>query len=257
MTEPRRLLELHERDAMGALLRSARLDEPPASALARATDAAVLAARGASSIVPPANGPFGRVVWGAGVGLASIALLIIGVALLGRRGDEAVRAEQPLAHLSWVAPAVRMEEAPPPEAPKTDVAPQAEREAPRRAPSVAPSHRAPAPSASNPPSDDDSLSAELRAIDAALAALSGGDAAKSLSLLDAYAKRFPRGQLRLEATVARIEALAKSGARAEATAIAERLLAAQPNSPYAARIRALLGLPRPSPSAPESSERIP
>jgi hypothetical protein len=64
--------------------------------------------------------------------------------------------------------------------------------------------------------------------------------ARTLRLLDAYQREFPRGDLGPEAKVLRIEALAKSGRKDEAAAIARAFLHADPSSPHAERIRALL-----------------
>jgi hypothetical protein len=47
--------------------------------------------------------------------------------------------------------------------------------------------------------------------------------------------------LRVEATALRIEALLRSGKRARATSLANAFLARNPKSPYAARVRALIG----------------
>lgn len=87
-----------------------------------------------------------------------------------------------------------------------------------------------------------SLAAEVTAIDAARTALRNGDVAGCLNALDHYQHDFPHGLLGQEANVLRIEAMLR-GNRPGARAAAERFLAANPSSPYATRIRSLLGGP--------------
>ena len=86
-----------------------------------------------------------------------------------------------------------------------------------------------------------SLAEEVAAIKSAKAALAAGNAGQSLHELDAYRSRFPRGRLVQEASVVRIEALLKSGDSAAANAMADRFLAANADSPYAARVHTLIG----------------
>jgi Outer membrane lipoprotein len=86
-----------------------------------------------------------------------------------------------------------------------------------------------------------SLAEEVAAIKSAKGALAGGNAAQALRELDAYKLHFPRGRLAQEATVVRIEALMGSGNQAAAGAVADRFLAAHPDSPYSARVRTLVG----------------
>lgn len=90
------------------------------------------------------------------------------------------------------------------------------------------------------PSSAADLSAELAALDAARAALSGGSPSSALSLLDAYSRAHPRGRLALEAEVLRIDALARSGLRQAAQERARAFLRQRPNSVLASRVRAHL-----------------
>ena len=78
-------------------------------------------------------------------------------------------------------------------------------------------------------------------LEAARAALGGGDAPGALAALDRYSQRFPSGILGREAMVLRIEALQKKGDRASARELGHRFLAAYPRDAYAARVRSLLG----------------
>lgn len=86
-----------------------------------------------------------------------------------------------------------------------------------------------------PPAE--ALRAELAQLDAARARLASGRPDEALRLLDAYARSTPRGRLKLEAEVLRIDALAKSGRSAQAKARAQAFLARYPNSVLAARVR--------------------
>jgi outer membrane protein assembly factor BamD (BamD/ComL family) len=88
---------------------------------------------------------------------------------------------------------------------------------------------------------DSSIIAELHTLDQARAALSNGSPAQALALLDAYALRFPHASMKPEATVLRIEALERAGDLSAATRVAQAFLRSNPSSPYASRIRSLLG----------------
>ncbi len=108
----------------------------------------------------------------------------------------------------------------------------------------APSHRA---AASNTASADKSnapegpsLEGEVAALDLARNVLAGGDAARTLGLLDQYEQAFPKGALRPEATYLRIQALSRAGQREAARSLAARFLAHHPKSPHAAQLQALL-----------------
>jgi hypothetical protein len=95
----------------------------------------------------------------------------------------------------------------------------------------------PAPVAEAPPG----LAAEVLALREARRALASGQPSTTLQLLDAYETRFVHPVLLPEATVMRIEALLALGRTGEARTISDRLLAEQPNSAYAQRVRSLLG----------------
>jgi hypothetical protein len=85
-----------------------------------------------------------------------------------------------------------------------------------------------------------SLADEVRSLDAARAALEGGDGRKALRALDAHEASFRQGVLGPEATVLRIEGLFAAGRDGEAKTLAGAFLAAHPESAYAARVRSLL-----------------
>ncbi len=86
-----------------------------------------------------------------------------------------------------------------------------------------------------------SFSAELRSLDEARAAIAAKEPARALGILDGYTARFPRGAMAPEAAVLRIEALANAGDHAAAERVAEVFLRENPGSPYAPRVRSLLG----------------
>jgi outer membrane protein assembly factor BamD (BamD/ComL family) len=84
------------------------------------------------------------------------------------------------------------------------------------------------------------MAAELSALDGARVALSSGDSARALSILDRYTSDFPHGALAPEATLLRIEALVAAGDGDGARRTAAAFLASHPDSPYAKRIASLL-----------------
>jgi hypothetical protein len=81
---------------------------------------------------------------------------------------------------------------------------------------------------------------EVTRLDEARTALDQADPDRALTILQEYARRFPRGALAPEAAVLRIEALVAAGDRAAATRAAQSFLRANPSSPYAQRIESLL-----------------
>ncbi len=112
-------------------------------------------------------------------------------------------------------------------------------DAPRRRPTtskVSHPQRGKAASAGAEPSTFDE---ELALLSAARAGLAANDVPASLRAVERYRARFPSGLFAEEIEVIRIEALASSGERASAHALAERFLAANPSSAYAARVRSL------------------
>ncbi|AKV04287.1 hypothetical protein AKJ09_10950 [Labilithrix luteola] len=81
---------------------------------------------------------------------------------------------------------------------------------------------------------------ELALVEGARAALTRGDGQSALAILDRYDANFPSGALASEAAIARIEALARLGRADAARDAAQRFLAHNAASPYAARVRAIL-----------------
>jgi outer membrane protein assembly factor BamD (BamD/ComL family) len=82
-------------------------------------------------------------------------------------------------------------------------------------------------------------------LDQARGAVRDGQPARGLSILDAYASRFPHGAMAPEASIVRIEALVRAGDRAGAKRAGDAFLRANPSSPYAPRIESLVGSTNP------------
>ena len=103
-----------------------------------------------------------------------------------------------------------------------------------------------ASSAPLPNSESGNLSTlreEALMLEAARAALQGGDTHRAQQVLHDMRVRFPRGQLGEEREVLAIEILARSGRAAEAVSRASAFLESHPRSPYAPRMRELAGSP--------------
>jgi len=90
-----------------------------------------------------------------------------------------------------------------------------------------------------PPSDD--LSAETALLRAVRDDLRANRTASALQRLDDYDARFPRGLMREEASVERVEALVRAGDRASARALGQRMLVERPAGPFARKLRSLVG----------------
>lgn len=95
--------------------------------------------------------------------------------------------------------------------------------------------------APKPVSSAEALRSELARLDAARRKLAVGQPEHALTLLDDYDRALPRGVLKLEAEVLRIDALSRSGRLAQAQARAASFLARHPNSVLAARVRRIAG----------------
>jgi hypothetical protein len=91
------------------------------------------------------------------------------------------------------------------------------------------------------PRADSRLSREVAALESVQNALTERNPEVALRLLDRYAANFPAGALSSEATVFRVRALLLRGDRAGAQAIVNTYSVAHPESPYAKRLRGLLG----------------
>lgn len=266
MSEPRRLLEIGNDEDL-ALLRSAKDDAPNRGAQMR-----TLAALGVASSVMAASAStaaatttgFSLVKW-IGIGLAGTALIGGGAVVADRMMTDGAPAPQAQLEAPAVVdapapPPVERHAAPPVEEPAeeddedeqvedAEVAEVADAEEAPAEPVVAPKAPAKSPAAvapkakaqaRKPAAKKSSLAAEVAALDDARSAMEGGNAKKALAALDQHDRKFDKGMLGPEATVLRIEVLIQAGKHAEAAALAQSFLAANPSSPYAARVRTLL-----------------
>ncbi len=89
------------------------------------------------------------------------------------------------------------------------------------------------------PSD---LRAEIALVDAARTAVATGGDDRALALLHRYDTSYRPGTFRPEAAALRIEALAHLGRTAQALPLAQRFIAAHPDSPLADRVARVTGL---------------
>ncbi len=244
MKDPQRLLEGGGSAQELLLLRAGETEEPSdlgkqklAAALGIALGVTATAGAATASQAGAGAGAAGASI-APGAKLATPWLLsLLGGALLGGAALTYV-AMRPAekAPVAVVQPAPKAEvraSAPAPEA-----TPQALPEAPRPSEIEEPAEPAPRSVAS---SDAKSIAREIAALDDVRRSLSAGEPQKALKQLGDYGRSHPRGVLRQEATLLRIEALARVGDRAGARRLADRFLGANPSSPHEKRIRALVG----------------
>jgi hypothetical protein len=116
--------------------------------------------------------------------------------------------------------------------------------------SSTPTSRKPVPKPQAAPTTPLTLEEETQALERARASLAAGEPGAALATLDAYQKA-RGGTLALEATLLRIQALSAAGRTSEASELAQRFVAANPNSPLVDRARRYLtprasGASRPS-----------
>lgn len=100
----------------------------------------------------------------------------------------------------------------------------------------------PAASASAPAGGD--LMAEIRALELVRAALTQHRAADARAALQSYDRAFPQKLLTEEARALEIETLLAEGHRDDAESLARAFLASSGDTPYARRVRTLIGAPR-------------
>jgi hypothetical protein len=101
-------------------------------------------------------------------------------------------------------------------------------------------------SAAQAPTEDpatDSLRREVATLKRARAALAASHPASAATVLDEYARAFPRGVLHAEAAALRVELAAELREAALARSLGSQFLIDYPNSALAARVRRVAGLP--------------
>ena len=165
----------------------------------------------------------------AGIGATGALAIWGGQTMVQDRTPAAVSPTRAVVPAPAAAPRPALKATPIEALPETEAAVAAE------APAPAPAPRAVVPS------KVDTLPLELEAIDNARRALASGNPALASRLLDSYQARFPKPRLRAEATVLRVETLIARGDRAGAARLGRAFLTSNPKSPYARRVRSLIG----------------
>lgn len=249
MTEPRRLLE-GEATGLERELIKALAEERPSPALSERMAAGFVASMGPAL----AGGGTAALTLTKGALVAAVAVAVAGgVSWLSREEPKSTRP----AHASLPA-AMQPAKAFPP-APKATAQAFEEPNSPPNDPSSAPTSAPPprlraaqtslesmkpasepTPEPGSDASAADDVSEEIRALDAAKSALRRGDSARALRELNGYARRFPAGVLAQEASVLRIQALARSGDRDTAGRLARQFVARHPSSPHVEQLKRLI-----------------
>ncbi len=251
MSDPQRLMGDGASDFEKELLRSWEAEQPSDAARAgvlaavgigvgaAAATAAKVGAAAGGSIAPKAAATVSAIA------IAKWAAVVVGVAAVGATFGYVRHASRLVApHAAAPATAPEIVATAAPVAVPADV--------PVEVPADVPSSDAPrarsndARTRSSPRAHSSALGAlgeQVSALDSARRALAAGDAASAVRQLDDYEARFPGGALVEEAEVLRVEALLAEGDRASAARVGDRFLSAHPNSPHAARVRALLASP--------------
>jgi TolA-binding protein len=247
MSDPQRLLAEGASDFEKDLLRSWEAEQPSDAARAKvlaaaglgvaltaAATATKLGAAAGGSVAPKAIASAGGAVIAKWLAVGAVGLAVTGAtvgyvrhaAQVRRDEATAARAAAPVSAAPKSAPQVATP------APASDGLPMVVPTAP-----AAPHTRA---RATTPREHPSALGEQVSALDSAHRALASGDAAGAIRQLDDYEARFPEGALFEEAEVLRVEALVGAGDHAAAERAGQRFLAAHPNSPHAARVRALI-----------------
>jgi TolA-binding protein len=245
MNDPERLHDGAGSPLLRTMLSAAREEQPSDRALQRTLIAisAGTAVLGASAVAGGAGSStsFGVILKWVGIG-ATAGLVTAGAAVtLDQRlaPGTASSAISP-GPVTQAAPRVELAARPRQPAPATDEAEETETETEPPA-GKRPLNTAPSAPAVELKEDDPSLNAEVAALDRARKSLASGQADRALGELGAYARDFPGGRLGPEALFLRMEASAQRGDQASAERAARELLQHHPNSPHAARARAVLG----------------
>ena len=225
-------------ELVGRLLDAARNDVASGEAerQARLHDRVVGAGPGGGG--PGASGPaarsFGSTPWvraaGLCAGVAALALLGSSFVRAPSRASAPLVAATPPSQDAVAAPTAPLQEAPP--------APLGVWQLPSMTAEAAPRGSS---AASGVVSDDDTLAADLAALEKARQHLRAGDPRAALTALDELERRSPRSRVGDEATVLRIEVLSVQGRSDEGRRLAARFLETHPGSIYRPRIAQSLG----------------
>jgi hypothetical protein len=261
---PRRMLDGGAGDPERNLVASARLDRVPRAAKARVAAAlgGVLELQAApSELEPAARGPLPQSGARSGLGVVGVGVvgaIALSLWLQATRGEPSSVAStsrpaslpSPAAESPKAAPRAepdsRAEPAAAPPMQQPAEAMQQAKLAPKSGPSDADRSAPPRPKRASTPHREPveaGLLAEVRALEAVSAAIGAAQLARAARELDAYHRRFPRGELAIEADVLAIQLAAARGDDEAASSGAERLLARPEAEHYRARVRALLSSP--------------
>jgi len=114
-------------------------------------------------------------------------------------------------------------------------------------PNVVAANPAPRPerAAARPALRSPSLAREVVVLAQVRRELIDGNSARTLDMLDAYAREFPRGELAAQALLFRVEALRARGANLRAMAILHQFVTNNPKNRWSAPMRKLIREARP------------
>jgi hypothetical protein len=250
MSDPRRLLDGGGTDIERSLLEAGDTEAPDGVAKRRA---AIALAIGVTSVWPTAAAASATATATAKTAKVGVPLIVkllavgtVGVGTLGVAKFVVSKPEP--APIAQTAPATNpvpaAEKSPVQSAPEAKIVEAPPVEEAKAEPVAEPERRAPSTSAAAPKSSaDTSIASEILMIDQARKSVAAGSGASAIRALDDYRRQYPRGRFSEEATLIRIEALAQSGNRAGAKALAGRYRASHPNSPHLRRIESIVGSP--------------
>ena len=227
----RRLLDAASRELPSVELTRKMQQALGLSIAASALTAATVKSSGSAAATAATSAP--AFAWPAiSVGVLALAVTGAVVGLRSTAGHHA--AQRPVA----TAPAVVLGPAPVAPAPIAPTAPAPVTPAFERRASVPARAHHHALAAATP----SELRAEIALVDAARSAVATGADDRALVLLNRYDSSYRAGTFRPEATALRIEALDHLGRTAQAQTLAQRFLAAYPESPLADRVARVTGV---------------
>lgn len=198
--------------------------------------------------VVPADGLLQR-LWASSLGKLGVGLVLLGVpvaGLLGLYSDTPALPPPVQARLAPNAPRTEPATTPPQALPESPQLPTASEVTPDPREASRVKAERPAPTESSV-SSESTIDEEMRLMNAAQAALRGGDAPRALQLLREHATRFPTGKMSSAREVTRMLALCQSGRGEQARVEADRFLSQHPGSPFADRVKKICAVPRSKP----------
>jgi hypothetical protein len=237
--DPKRLLDESASGELRSMLRAGKSDLPDERQMAAlAAKIGILGGLGGAGAAGAAGGGgIGAKAIAGGAAKVALAVKIGGaVAVVSAVGTGAVvvatresetRAPAPVGIVATAKPTGATAKSTPPVLPHVDEAPAASASAP------------PKPTAKAATSAAEGPEAEVKLLERAQDALRARPA-EALALSDDHARRFPRGMLAQEREVIAIEALVKSGRKADAKARAERFKKTWPGSSHTRRVETLI-----------------